>query len=298
MVMLSDVFHLSSTPSPRLISRVFRIRKIALMFSLGISLSVLLLWHLPALAAFLPSQWSSMAPATAICVTVLSTVLLACPSTGKYACRIPYLGAVGFALLYSLYIITQHVALPVPALPAVHGTLPMTLNPALYIALLSLFLLVVRSKQEWTIMVSDTLAYVQLLFLIALTSGYVFSNPMLIGSHSLSQISLPTLLSFYCLFIAILPTRASRGWFSPIFGEGIGSQVSRLILPFTLATPFVVVLMALLLFDENSNPANQYWTLAVIVTVISGSSALLVFPLARRVNTLSKACGISRSAMK
>ena len=288
MVKLSDVFQPSSTPSPRLISRVFRIRKIALILSLGTALSVLLLWTLPELGEYLPAQWASMAPATAICVSVLSALLLGCPSTAKFACRLPYLSAVGFTLLYSLYIIAEHFSLPIPDVSAVDTTLPMTLNPALYIALLSVFLLVVRSKQEWTIIVSDTLAYVQLVFLIALTSGYVFSIPLLIGTHSLSQISLPTLISFYCLFIAILPSRASRGWFSPIFGEGIGSQVSRLILPFTLATPFVVTLTGLLLFDETGDPASQYWTLAVIVTVISGSSALLVFPLARRVNALEQ----------
>ncbi|MDO6460125.1 GGDEF domain-containing protein [Granulosicoccaceae sp. 1_MG-2023] len=285
MVMLPDVFEQPPTPNSRLVSRVFRLRKLALLLSLCISMSVLLAGQFPALSARLPGQWITMAPATATGVALLSLILLLCPHTSRHAVRFPYLAAVGFTLLYSLYAIAQGFT----STAAADATQPMTLIGACYMTLLSLFLLVVRCKSKRTVPVSDILAYVLLVLLIAVTSASVFSSPIVIGSHSLSALSLPTLICFYCLFIAILPTRASRGWFSPIFGDGIGSHVSRLVLPFTLATPFVVILSALLLSGEQHNPLpQQFWTLTLIVTVISGASALLVFPLARRVNALER----------
>jgi diguanylate cyclase (GGDEF)-like protein len=229
----------SNEPNLRVIGVLSALEKPALLAVALVTGGVLLLWLTPSLAEHAPVIWSAMTPTTAVALLLLAgSLALSAPrssSTARAASVILALIAMaaGAGVLINYAVGLWHPELPWLRLPA-----PQT--AAGFVLAGAAAALVRRTHGQWRL-VADLCAVAFAGLVLFLIAGYVFFVAAFVGMDPSNFTSPHAVFCFALLCFVILARRAQEGsLIAVLVGRGIGSQITRIVLPAIIVLPFAV----------------------------------------------------------
>jgi len=280
-----------------LLDRLTLIQRICLTVVTLIAGITLITWFYPPLSYLLPAGWIHMKANT--CLTILCTVLsliLAQPKRGPRLLMVSRILA-GFVFLVAITVIlgaSLHISfnlsnvllnkawLPQPRMGA--GISP---EPAFFLALLSLVVVLMRIHKRFAAMLADLLVFCISLLVLIIGAGNLFGASRLSDLAAGVHVSPQTLLCLLLLAYVIVLRKAETGYFAILMGTGIGSKIARIACPFALLLPF------LLDMGENSLVQKGWMSAPYAMALSSSAAAMLAFTLililAWRIDALEKA---------
>jgi diguanylate cyclase (GGDEF)-like protein len=280
-----------------LLDRLTLIQRICLSVVTLIAAITLSAWLYPPLSYLLPAGWIQMKANT--CLTILCTVfslVLAQPKRGPRLLMVSRLLA-GFVWLVAIFVILQfshHISLDLNTVLLNKAWLPqprkgsgISLEPACFLALLSLIVVLMRIRNRLAAILADLLAFSICMLILVVGAGNLFGASRLSDLAAGVHVSPQTLLCLLLLAYVIVLRKAETGYFAILMGTGIGSKIARIACPFALLLPF--------LLDMGDNSLVQKgWLSAPYATALSSSAAAmlafaLILILAWRIDTLEKA---------
>lgn len=249
-------------------------------------------WLAPAIGSLLPDSWTLMQASTAICVLLLSLSLILNQQKGNAYLFLASWICAGAAIFVSGTALFNHwigesvgigrLLVADAMLPMTH---PMSIQSASCFVLLGLSSIIDHKRQDLLGHASDALIMVLVIFNLVFISGYIFDASRLFAQSSTILISLQTLVSIMLLTFVQAGRRAPYGFYSVLVGIGIGSQLARIVLPYS------VVISCLIIFSGECL-ARSTLTLAYAAAVTTSTLAVLlivvVILLARMINSLEK----------
>ncbi|MEP6566018.1 MAG: PAS domain S-box protein, partial [Mesorhizobium sp.] len=108
--------------------------------------------------------------------------------------------------------------------------------------------------------------------------GYAYGIAALSRGPTISTMSLPTMLSFVLLFVAMFLARPRAGWTAVIFGKNSAGIIARRFLPTVLILPFVV--NGILVLAYRSRPFEALFGFAILAVVTSAGLAIVTVVIA------------------
>src|SRR6185437_4250095 len=156
---------------------------------------------------------------------------------------------------------------------AVAGISPQS---AAVFGLLGLAIALVRMRRRVIRRLADALAFCSALIVLVLCSGHIMSLLPLFGSPAQPATAAGTLLSLLALTVVMFIRRAQYGFFSVLFGRGIGSRMARLLSPILLIAPYLRELTRARLIGWHRMPPH-YETAILASTVAAITISMMMY---------------------
>ncbi len=283
----------SGHPDPKVLRTLVFIRRASLLGISLISALTLLAWIVPAIDWLMPLSWSQMKANTALCILFLCLSLHLI-----HARRSRHLQLLSHALAASVAIISlatlyQHlrgINLHLDTLLARDpwSAIPGRMSPQSAIALLALaaIILHIRARKSILSYIADALTVAIVLFMVVLSSGYLFGAVHLSGVATPARIAPQDVLCLFLLSILVFNERTHYGLFAIFTSDSIAGKTSRLAAPFALGLPFLTEVL-------RANVVKSSWLQYQYATALAASTiALLAFCLiyimSRRIELLER----------
>ena len=283
----------SSHPDMALLARMEFAQNIAMGLIFGITSLVILGWQVPGFADYLPPIWSQMKLNTALCMVFASMAqMLSQPGGSRINLRQSRVIAV-LVLLIAGSTLYEYVSgllngidtmIPVQAAEHAHGR--MAIQIAIYLTLLALTLLMMRSQKRLISRAVDMLIMGLVITTIVILAGYCFGVSQLFGESSFNLTAPQTLVCMALLTFVLVIRRAEQGFFSVLLCVGIGSRMARVMLPFVLIVPFVFSMASA--YAMASGVLSAPYAAALTATVSSIVLFSLLVWMAWRINHMER----------
>ena len=287
----AETMKLSSQPDTALLDRFLVVQNICLAAGAFIAAVVLSGWLVPTVGAALPQGWSLMKANTAFSILLcIAGLILTQPKRGTLAlflgrvcgaitivlagsALLGYLGGSGFRVDTLL---AEDAAAAIPGRMSVHT--------AAFLLLMGTILIFERTWPRFQQYGADTVVILLVMLVLVITSGYCFDALHLFGHSPDNRTSLHTLVGMFMLVVAAVVRRMQLGHFSMLIGIGIGSQIARVMLPWTLLLPFAII-------GFWTYTAEAGWlSIPYAVAIMTATLSMLLFVvnlwMSRRINSL------------
>lgn len=132
--------------------------------------------------------------------------------------------------------------------------------------------------------IADLVACGLVLWVIILLLVFVFGKMEISGSPGKSAPSAATMACLLLLTLVIVLRRAEHGFFSILLGSGIGSRMSRILVPILVALPILREFGRARLLNSGVLPSNYVTVILVSITI--GISLGLLLLLSRFINRM------------
>ncbi|MEJ2453539.1 MAG: GGDEF domain-containing protein [Candidatus Thiodiazotropha sp.] len=281
----------SGQPDPKLLNRLLQINQASYVIVTAVAALVLIAWLIPPAGHLLPDGWDLMKANTALSILLtVGAMTIAkpnCSAKSLVASRLLCLVILTLSVSALLGHLTDVVS-PIDTLLAkdAQSDMPgrMSLQTASFFTLLSLILLSEPLGRETRARLSDLLTLALTLLTLVVLSAYLFGATNLYGQSPQTLTSPHTLLCMALLTYAKLVRRIHMGPFSVLVSVGIGGHIARLIAPWIVIVPFLVVGFGANLVDSGWMSIPQSSSLTVSLSIIGFLVVVLV--LARKINQL------------
>ena len=246
-------------------------------------------WLAAAAGLALPFNWRPMNAESALATLFCALSLLF--STPRSSNAVHRLGAVlaAAAAMVSLGVVCEHafhfsLGIDLPA-AASHGLLVrMSFPAASGFGFLAVTLLILQSRWQPAVVVSDTLVFCLVLLVLTLVSGHFLAVTQYFGPASAVDTSSASMVALLVLTAVAFLRKAENGVYSILLGRGIGSNIARGLSPLLLVLPFLREAARAHFIDSQRMP--PHYTTAVLASLaVMLSFALLLF-LAWRINRM------------
>ena len=229
----------SNEPDLRILSILHRLERPALAVVVLIVGSVLVLWLVPALAPAGLDLWSRMVPSSAVTLLAAVTSLVLSEPRRTLRC-LQASRLIGYAILiFAIAVLALYAAGYEPPantwrrLPA-----PQT---ALAFTFIGIACANIQQRHGLRSQLVDLCVVALIGVVLFLLAGYVFLVEQFVGVGKGNVTAQHTLACLALLTLAIIARRAREGrMFAMIVGRGIGSHITRLVLPAAVLMPFLV----------------------------------------------------------
>lgn len=232
----------------KLLKKLARLHGKLLIIPCLISLPVLVAWLAPAVQSLLPNGWELMKANTALCI-LLSTCAMwlthfQTNPTRRLAGQL--LGAA--VLIVAGSTLAGHITnlsfaldtiLAKDSLASAPGR--MSVQTALFFFVLGFSIICEGRNGAICTQVRDIVCALLITLLLTVIAGYLYGASSLFEQASDVRTSPQTLVCMLCLAGALLIARVHHGYFSILAGFGIGSRISRVVLPIALLLPFLMI---------------------------------------------------------
>ena len=278
-------------PDSRLLHRLERASIFFLVTAALIAGVVFFGWLLPVMGSVLPDGWWQMKANTSFSVLLCAACLALADKRGSvYMALIGHFCA-GLVLLLAGTALYEHWSGSHTGLSTLlvrdDGSIApglMSVQSAVFLALLGLALFIDKTRQGWRGFVLDILNIFSVTLILIFFAGYFFSAANLIGQSLEIRTSPQTLTCFVLLTFVQINRRISYGYFSVLVGMGIGSYFARIMLPVSVVLSYMIIRTGERLY------ASGMLSLPTAAAVTSSIMAVLllfvVVLLARRINRL------------
>jgi len=232
----------------KLLHRLVITRWICLVIVVLIAGSVLCGWIVPAIASLFPPGWALMKANTTICFLLSTAGLVLMHSrrnnqslVAGNLCAVIIIFLAGAAIFEHLSGINLWMDTIVAADGGSEMPGRMSIQTASYFVLMGLILISAGFGNKCWNLVVDLLVMMQWMLILVIISGYSFDASYLFGHSPTTRTSLQTLVCMTLSAFSLVVYRSRSGLFSVFVGVGIGSQAVRMIFPFALLLPFLIV---------------------------------------------------------
>ncbi len=280
---------LFSQPEVALVGKLTVIENICLATVAAVVAAEMLEWHLPA------ARLASTPMNGAAALTVLLATLSLYFSRGKLSKPVHWLSS-ALALLVALGCGAAVVGQSLLGHPGMDPRL-LSRHPAWYpvlagispqsaaaFALLGVTIALVRIRRRMVRRAADFLAFCSALIVLVLCSGHIIALLPAFGQPTQPSTSAGTLLCLLALTVMMFIRRAQHGFFSVLFGRGIGSRMARLLSPVLLIAPYLRELTRARLIDWRRMPPN--YETAILASTVAAITISMLLYLAWRLNVL------------
>lgn len=274
-----------------MLNRLFRMKQVSYIIAAILAAAVLTAWLIPSSSDQPPGAWALMKANTALSILLaIGAMVLARPNCPPRALGTSKLLCLLILILTSAALVGHLTGTqtPVDTLLAddAFSDMPgrMSVPSAVFFTLLSLILLADPLRHESRARLSDVLTLALTLVTLIVLSSYLFGASDLYQHSSQTMTSLPTLVCMVLLTYATLVHRIHMGPFSVLVSVGIGGHIARIIAPWILIVPTIVVGFGAHLVKAGwmSIPQSTSLTAALSIT----GFLVLVVILARKINEL------------
>ena len=258
-----------------------------------IAVVILLAWLVKGVRAWYPAGWYLMKFDTALSA-LLSAAGLTLLSTGSSSLR-RWATRVAALLLALLAVVAlyEHASGRLTGFDTLfaadttsHAPGLMSVQTAIYFVLMALGLSLATVQHPRAGMAVIVLTLLLSLHALIIFSGYCFDAVQLFGQNMSTRTSPQTLACMLLLAFALIGWRMQLGYFPVLTGAGLGSRMTRRVLPLALSLPFVLMLggTALARMGWLSPAVAVGLTIAVLAIALGG----LVSLMGQRINTLER----------
>ena len=169
------------------------------------------------------------------------------------------------------------------------STIPGRMSPQSSIALfgLAVITLYIRARKSILSYIADALAVAIALFMVVLSSGYLFGAAAhLSGPATQNRIAPQAIVCLFLLSILVFNERTQFGLFAIFTSDSIAGKTSRLAAPFALGLPF---LMEVLRANVVKSSWLQYqYATALAASTIALLAFCLIYVMSRRIESLER----------
>lgn len=227
-------------PDRRILARLEKIEKVALSVVAVVAGCTFLLWNVPELAALMPSGWQGMREVTAGGLVIAAVSLaLASPRRSGLPVLLATAGA-AFLVIVPLIVLATYAGFQ-PKHPEWWPTRP-PVETAAALAISNLGLVLVRRTAGILSRLADLCACFLSAFALFLFGALAIHGKGFLGADESTLTAPHTVLCLLLLAFVVVSRRAAAGgWLRMLVGSGIGSDITRRMLPAAIATPFLVV---------------------------------------------------------
>lgn len=283
----------SSQPDLRLLERLGLVQGVCLALAAMIAVPVLGGWLIPGVAALLPYGWSDMKPNSAAGM-LLGAASLALSGSRQGDRALPLIRVLAVALLLMTgSALFEHLGGRITGIDTFLAADAGADNPGLMSLQTSIFLLLLgmsvsfaRARKNALAVFVDTLTVGLLVVAVVVLAGYCFGATRLFGQSSFTSSSSQTVLCMALLAFVAVGRRTEYGYLSVLVGAGIGSQISRAILPVALLLPFL--LEAGGAYATNTGMLAAPYAAALIAAITAIALFGLGILMAWRINDLER----------
>ena len=282
----------SSWPNLALVGRLQRAQFVCLIFAAMVATVVLCGWLVASIGSALPDGWSLMKANSALAIVLsIGSVYLTHPKRNKLqqligrTCAVIVVLLAGTALLGHLT--GQRFSLET-WLAADAGAMPgrMAIQTALFLLVVGLLLTLDGLLEKSRTRLIDILTIALVVIFLVIVAGYCFGAANLFGQSPYTRTSPQTLVCLAFLTFTAVVRRTQIGLFSVLVGVGIGSQTSRIALPFALLLPFMIVSCGAYL--SVAGWLSPPYAAALTASTTALLSFIFVVLMAQRINALER----------
>lgn len=280
----------SSQPDLALLDRLHVINRVCLAVAGVIGMVVLAGWYVTGIAAVLPSGWWVMQAGTAVgMLLAVASLLLSEPRRSNRQLTFSAVLA-GLILMIACTALFAHLSSWDHGIVSILIDDPksglMSLQTALFLALLSVMLLAFRVRKSAMAVGVDVLAVGLVMLVSVILAGYSFDATHLFGQSTTVRTSPHTMICMLLLVFVTVNRRTEYGYFSVLVGIGIGSRIARMTLPFTIVMPFLLIVLTD--YSTFAGWLSEAYALALMAAVSAVLVFLLLVVMAWRINDLER----------
>lgn len=248
-------------------------------------------WFMPFIGQILPDSWALMQITSSLSILFI-TIALALNkrrSTGRHRANSRYLGIlcvifVGVTLIE--HWLGQKYALGLYLVAKEHLSLvhPTSIQSAICFFVLALSVLIEPSRRDKVGYIFDLLIIILIMFNLLYFSGYLYKASNLIAETPSILISPQTLICIALLTFVQLARHAPFGSYKTLVTKGIAGHTVRIILPFTVALTFLIILSQAHI--TNSGLLETPYSAAITAVVSSLIVIIVVMLLSHKISVL------------
>ena len=281
----------SNRPDPRILHGLGTADTVCLVAAALIAGVVLGGWLVPAAGSALPDGWSLMKANTALAVLLCVASLTL--TQRKHSPRLVLTGraCAGLAVLLASAALVEHWngrGTGLSTLLAADGTSPMpgrmSIQSAICVVLLGLSSAIEQTRRDLVGHALDVLIATLVMLCLVFIAGYTFGATTLIGQSAVIRMSPQSLVCIVLLTFVQISRRAPYGFFSILVGVGIGSQLARIMLPYSLVLTYLIIRAGESLLASGT--LTLPYAAAVTASGMAVLLAILVLLLAGKANAL------------
>jgi diguanylate cyclase (GGDEF)-like protein len=277
-----------------LLDQLFIGQNIVFIITGSIAIIVLSGWLFPVFGSMLPEDWSLMKANTALSI-IISVISLKLTHMRKNKFRLFICRVMAFLLLIISgsalfgYLSGHAVWLDTLLAPDIGGEIPgrMAAQTALFFFVMGLIVIIGMETTKKPInYLLDALTALLMTIVLIVIAGYAFHASKLFGYSLYTRTSPHTLFSMTLLLFVVSILRLRWGVFSIFIGMGIGSKIAKILLPFGLLLPFLIVSISACLVSIHwlSQPYAEALTASISSLMLIG----LVVMMAWKINGLER----------
>jgi diguanylate cyclase (GGDEF)-like protein len=281
----------SSQPDPKLLNRLLQVKQASYVIAAVVAALVLIAWLIPQLGRLLPDGWALMKANTALAILLATGAMtLARPNCSPRALVISKLFCLLILILSSSALLGHitDVMTPLDTFLAKdpEAVIPgrMSLQTASFFTLLSVILLSEPLQLETRARLSDLLTLALTLLTLVVLSAYLFGASNLYGQSPQTLTSPHGLVCMILLNYAKLVRRIHMGPFSVLVSVGIGGHIARIITPWILIAPFIIVGFGSQLVETGAMSVPESASLTASLSITG--FLVVVLLLAHKINQL------------
>lgn len=276
-------------PDARLLHKLFFVQQVCLVLVVQIAIVAICARAYPPLATYLPAALVGMGPFAAVSALLCALGLIFSESEKSQRARNFSRFCILLSATVSALAFVQHASfaayghsfLPQPAFFGT-GAGPIT-SPAAFL-LLTTLIFFVRAGNAVISRFADALAFCLCLLVLILGMEFLFRAVHVADPTSSTFMSNQTLACLTLLTVVTLLRRAEHGVLSFFLGTGMGSRVSRILMPVILVLPFLREVGRAHLLGEHLIP--PHYTTAVLTSVATLISIVLLILVASLINKM------------
>jgi len=284
-----------SEADPELLRRLALAAHIGLLAIGALALACITIWAISPVGRVLPAGWELMNADSAFCVLFSAASMYLIEQRKSAAMRraaLVFAGVVallaGAVLLEYYFAVHLGVDLLTLSKQASTGLLSprLSLKAASGFELLSLFTLLLETRQRLATMIADFLTFLLLLLVLVAVSEYLFGAMPVFGLANGSGTSPLTLFCLFLLAQVAVFRSARQGVFSILLGSGIGSRIARMFSPILLVMPFLREAGRANLMSVHRLPA--VFATAILASLTAVISVILLLVITWRINGMER----------
>ena len=273
-------------PERRVLARFERIEWPLLLVAIAVAAATTVLWLAPPLAALAPAGWSKMTLPTALGVLMAAGSLAI--SRKRRDRWLALIGRITATALLALGSIVLAVSLYLHFfISGVPSWLSLISSPqtATAFVLIGLACLLVCKAPKPVRHGADIVVIALFALNLFMLGGHVFLLEPLVSAAGGRLISPQTLLCFFLLALVLAGrVMAGDGILSELAGQGTGSRMSRMLLPFVVVAPFALFELITWLEDSGLMPHEE--SRAVLAPALVLAMLAVIAWMGRRINDL------------
>jgi len=250
-----------------------RLEIVALAVVSAIALATLLFWSFPVLGQYGPSGWHAMRPFTAVWILgAVASLALAAPHLSPTAHRISAALGVLLFLLPAFVLLSYLGVLPYPAaLPS--RPWPQSVFASAFTSLTFPF---IRARGGWRARIADASAVGAVAVALLVFSSFAFDVTEFVGIGN-TNYTAPQILGCLILLVLVAAGRRAQagGVFSILLASGLGTRVTRVLLPYLVLVPFVLFVALRKLAEIGIISVTQAVAIAVPLVVLGMIGAVV-----------------------